>query len=300
MTHATPTRTPSPLEAQAIGWAHGRGVVVVAAVGNNTDTPPRPWPFAATRLLRCRTFSARQRARPRRFRARLLAPGQDLQRPRRAGRRHPLDVPADTHGRGRVPRAGVFDCAPDDFRKGQGTSFAAPQVSAAACVLFAMRPNLHPEQVTELLTRTARCQRRHRLRQLRDPARRAQRLGPARRQRGAEAATRCGAAAARPARAGNDAGKDARSGATGSRRRDAGFLGRPERRLRDPAEAPPAPLRQPAGTGNDGCEPDPLAAEDAARRRPCLLRPRRQAGHPSARMNTSPTGRRRPAPTTSR
>ena len=37
----------SQLEAQAIGWAHGRGVVVVAAVGNSTDTPPRPWPFAS-------------------------------------------------------------------------------------------------------------------------------------------------------------------------------------------------------------------------------------------------------------
>ena len=37
----------SPLEAQAIGWAHGQGAVIVAAVGNNTDTPPRPWPYAS-------------------------------------------------------------------------------------------------------------------------------------------------------------------------------------------------------------------------------------------------------------
>ena len=37
----------SPLEAQAVGWAHGKGVVIVAAVGNNTDTPPRPWPYAS-------------------------------------------------------------------------------------------------------------------------------------------------------------------------------------------------------------------------------------------------------------
>ena len=53
------------------------------------------------------------------------------------------------------PEQGYSSCAPDDFRKGQGTSFAAPQVSAAAAVLLAVRPNLRPEQVTELLTRTA-------------------------------------------------------------------------------------------------------------------------------------------------
>ena len=41
----------------------------------------------------------RQRARPRRLRARLLAPGQDLHRHRRAGRRHPLDLPAGSDRR---------------------------------------------------------------------------------------------------------------------------------------------------------------------------------------------------------
>ena len=50
---------------------------------------------------------------------------------------------------------GYSSCAPDDFRKGQGTSFAAPQVSAAAAALFAVQQDLRPEQVTELLTRTA-------------------------------------------------------------------------------------------------------------------------------------------------
>ena len=54
-----------------------------------------------------------------------------------------------------MPEQGYSSCAPDDFRKGQGTSFAAPQVSAAAAVLLAVRPDLRPEQVTELLTRTA-------------------------------------------------------------------------------------------------------------------------------------------------
>nr|MBA3413306.1 PPC domain-containing protein [Actinomycetota bacterium] len=38
----------------------------------------------------------------------------------------------------------------------EGTSFAAPQVSAAAALLLSVRPSLRPEQVTALLTRTAR------------------------------------------------------------------------------------------------------------------------------------------------
>ena len=37
----------SQLEAAAIGWAHGKGVVVVAAVGNSDEVPPTPWPFAS-------------------------------------------------------------------------------------------------------------------------------------------------------------------------------------------------------------------------------------------------------------
>ena len=51
---------------------------------------------------------------------------------------------------------GFSSCGPDEWRKGEGTSFAAPQVTAAAAVLLAVRPNLRPEQVTALLTETAR------------------------------------------------------------------------------------------------------------------------------------------------
>jgi hypothetical protein len=54
------------------------------------------------------------------------------------------------------PEQGYSACGPEDFRKGQGTSFAAPQVAAAAAVLLGQRPTLRPEQVTALLTGTAR------------------------------------------------------------------------------------------------------------------------------------------------
>jgi hypothetical protein len=47
------------------------------------------------------------------------------------------------------------DCGPFEFRSAIGTSFAAPQVSAAAALLLGQRPSLTPEQVAWLLERSA-------------------------------------------------------------------------------------------------------------------------------------------------
>jgi subtilisin family serine protease len=145
----------SPLEAQAIAWAHGRGVVVVAAVGNNTDTPPRAWPFASYPAALPHVLGVSALARDGSvpvFSHRdkiyndIAAPGVGILST------FPRALTAQVK---ECPEQGYSSCAPDDFRKGQGTSFAAPQVSAAAAVLLAVRQNLRPEQVTELLTRTA-------------------------------------------------------------------------------------------------------------------------------------------------
>lgn len=145
----------SPLEAQAVGWAHGQGVVVVAAVGNNTDTPPRPWPYASYPAALPHVLGVSALARDGSvpvFSHRdkiyndMAAPGVGILST------FPRSLTAASKD---CPEQGYSSCAPDDFRKGQGTSFAAPQVSAAAAVLFAVRPALRPEQVTELLTRTA-------------------------------------------------------------------------------------------------------------------------------------------------
>jgi subtilisin family serine protease len=145
----------SPLEADAVAWAHGEGVVVVAAVGNNTDTPPRPWPFASYpaalphvlgvsaigRDGSVPVFSHRDK-----IYNDIAAPGVGILST------FPRVLTSETD----CLEQGYSSCAPEDFRKGQGTSFAAPQVSAAAASLIGLRPNLRPEQVTALLTGTAR------------------------------------------------------------------------------------------------------------------------------------------------
>ncbi|HET7353974.1 MAG TPA: S8 family serine peptidase, partial [Gaiellaceae bacterium] len=50
---------------------------------------------------------------------------------------------------------GYTDCASGDYHRPEGTSFAAPQVSAAAAVLLGLNPALTPSQVTTILERSA-------------------------------------------------------------------------------------------------------------------------------------------------
>ena len=49
---------------------------------------------------------------------------------------------------------GYSDCGPDEFRHAAGTSFAAPQVTAAAAVLLALKPSLQSDQVANILERS--------------------------------------------------------------------------------------------------------------------------------------------------
>jgi hypothetical protein len=145
----------SPLEAAAIAHAVRRGVVVVAAVGNGDQAPSQPWRYASypAALPHVLGVSAlgKDGSAPA-FSNRdavyndLAAPGQEIVStfPRTLTQRYP-----------QCSEQGYSTCGPDEYRSAEGTSFAAPQVSAAAATLLGIRPDLRPEQVTALLQRTA-------------------------------------------------------------------------------------------------------------------------------------------------
>jgi subtilisin family serine protease len=147
--------TYSRLEADAVAYAISNGVVVVAAVGNSDQAPSSPWKFASypAALPHVLGVSATSDtgAVPS-FSNRdpiyndIAAPGLRIlsSLPRSLTERYPL-----------CSDQGYSICGPEEYREAQGTSFAAPQVSAAAAVLLSLRPTLRPEQVTRILQETA-------------------------------------------------------------------------------------------------------------------------------------------------
>jgi subtilisin family serine protease len=146
----------SQLEADAVGYAHGKGVVVVAAVGNAERGATKPWLFASYPAALPHVLGVSALARDGSvplFSNRdklyndIAAPGAGVISTM------PLEMTAPYK---ECLEQGFSICGPEEWRKGEGTSFAAPQVSAAAAVILAMRRNLRPEQVTALLTETAR------------------------------------------------------------------------------------------------------------------------------------------------
>lgn len=147
--------TYSRLEADAVAYAVSNGVVVVAAVGNSDQAPSSPWKYASypaalphvlgvsamTDTGAIPTFSNRDS-----IYNDVAAPGLRILSalPRPLTSRFPA-----------CSEQGYSSCGPEEYREAQGTSFAAPQVSAAAAVLLSLRPTLRSEQVTQLLQSTA-------------------------------------------------------------------------------------------------------------------------------------------------
>jgi serine protease len=142
-------------EAAAVEYAVRAGVLVVAAVGNSDQAPLSPWPYASYPAALPHVLGVSALAHDGSvpdFSDRdavyvdIAAPGEDILStfPR-----------ALTAARPSCPDQGYSDCGPDEYRYAQGTSFAAPQVAAAAALLIAVRPDLRPEQVTALLEHTA-------------------------------------------------------------------------------------------------------------------------------------------------
>jgi hypothetical protein len=145
----------SKAEADAIDYAVKHGAVLVAAVGNSDEAPASPWPYASYPAAlphvigvgalsptgSVPTFSNRDR-----IYNDMSAPGQEIYStlPRALTSFRPL-----------CQNQGYSDCGPDEFRHAAGTSFAAPQVSAAAAVLLALNPALQADQVVNILERSA-------------------------------------------------------------------------------------------------------------------------------------------------
>jgi len=145
----------SRLEARAISYAVRKGAVLVAAVGNSDESPQTPWPYASypaalphvigvsalTPSGNVPSFSNRDR-----IYNDISAPGQEIYStlPRALTSFRPL-----------CQNQGYSDCGPDEFRHAAGTSFAAPQVAAAAAIVIALRPSLQADQVINILERSA-------------------------------------------------------------------------------------------------------------------------------------------------
>jgi hypothetical protein len=143
------------IEQRAVNFATAHGALVVAAVGNSTYAPSKPWRYASfpaalphvlgvgsyNRSGDVSSFSNRDDVY-----VDVIAPGEDMLSlfPR------PMTAKYSS-----CDEQGYSSCGPKEYRHASGTSFSAPQVSAAAATLFSMRPWLSPDQVSTLIERTA-------------------------------------------------------------------------------------------------------------------------------------------------
>jgi subtilisin family serine protease len=147
--------TYSPLEQAAVEYAVSKGVVVVAAVGNGPQSPRTPWPFAhyPSALAHVIGVSAvRQNGSVPAYSNRdavyndIAAPGDAIF----------STIPRQlTETRAGCEDHPYSDCGSFEFRDAIGTSFAAPQVTAAAALLLGQSPHLTASQVAWILERSA-------------------------------------------------------------------------------------------------------------------------------------------------
>jgi subtilisin family serine protease len=146
----------SPAEEAAIEYAYGKGVLVVAAVGNGTQAPKTPWPYADYPAALPHVLGA----------GAIKETGdvpdysdRDSQYVDVAAPGGPIfsTIPRNMIDESIPGCAGVpySDCGPSELQNAIGTSFSAPQVSAAAALLLGVDPSLTPAQVEWLIERSA-------------------------------------------------------------------------------------------------------------------------------------------------
>ncbi len=146
--------TYSPLEQQAVDYAYAKGAVVVAAVGNGPQSPHTPWPFAhyPSALPHVIGVSAIRRDGSVPLYSNRDAVYNDLAAP---GDAIFSTIPYGLVTDPACPDGPYSACGPLEFRDAIGTSFAAPQVAAAAALLLGEVPSLTPDQVAWALERGA-------------------------------------------------------------------------------------------------------------------------------------------------
>jgi subtilisin family serine protease len=148
--------TYSQVEAAAVQYAVSKGVLVVAAVGNADGAPTEPWGYAGYPAALPHVLGVSSVARDGTvptFSNRdvryddIAAPGEAIL--------STLPRSLTSMSRPGCVLLGYSDCGPIEFRRGEGTSFSAPLVSAGAALLFATDPALRADQAANLLTRFA-------------------------------------------------------------------------------------------------------------------------------------------------